>query len=377
VFKQLAADVLKAAAPLVAEKPRFGECFSDHWGDLLCAGLGALERYGPALLRDQPELLRDILVSMVGELKEIPQAGLLSNETLVRLGDAAIAAVAARPELLEARVGNRPWLRAFLESFVNTIARDGIKLAFSREGLEDIVTEAAGVLAAHPELIADVENAGLVREVVGGILRAVSELPSLDARNIATAAARGVLHALAAHPGLKDTRYAALASEFSGRLAELVNARSLTGLDASALATAVLETLLRNPALFDGASSNLATATLNAVLRVADADPDKLLVGATLVETVREVLAALARSGRTRMQTLPLAQATGLLEEVVGGALTQVAAELGRRVDVPGLPAMVGGLVAAWARGDFVKLEAAAPDFREELGRLLVAAKTS
>lgn len=377
VFKQLAAEVLAAAAPLVAAKPSFKEFFADHWGDLLRAGLGALERHGPALLRDQPGLLRDILVSLVKELKEIPQAGLLSNETLFRLGDAAIAAIAAKPGLLDTRVGNRPWLRALLESFVNTVARDGLKLAFSREGLEAIVTDAAGVFAAHPELITDAENAGLLRDVVGGILRAVSDLPSLDARNIATAAAGGVLRALAANPGLMDTRYAGLIAGFCERLAELVKARTLTGLDASAIATAAIETLLRNPALFDSARSNLATATLNAVLRVAGDDPAGLLVGATLVDTLREVLAALARFGRTLTQSAALAEVTDQLAEVIADALAQVAAELGRRVDLPGLPPVIGGLVGAWARGDFVKIDPASPAFRELLGRLLLVSTTA
>ena len=374
-FKLLAADVLKAAAPLVAAKPKFNEFFSDHWGDLLRAGLTALERHGPALLGGQPELLRDVLVAMVTELKEIPQASLLSNETLFHLGDAAIAAVAAKPELLAAQVGNKPWLRAFLESFVNTVARDGIRLAFSREGLEEIVTDAAGVLAAHPELITDPQNAGLVREVVGGILLAVKDLPSLDARTIATAAASGVLRAIAANPGLVDTRYAALIAGFSGRLAELVKARTLTGLDGSAIAVAAIETLLNNPALFDAAKSNLAIAVLNAVVQVAGQDSAKLLVGTTLVNTVREVLEALACYGKTQTQNVALTEVTDQLAEVIQDALTQAAGELGRRVDVPGLPPLIGGLVAAWARGDFVKIDPTAPAFRELLGRLLLTTR--
>jgi hypothetical protein len=278
-FKQMAADLLKAAAPLAKASPNFRSFFADHWGDLLRAGLSALERHGPVLLKGQPELLGNVLIAMVGELKQIPQANLLSHETLFRLGDAAIAAVAANPELLEARVGNEPWLRALLRSFVNTVARDGIRLSFSREGLEEIVTDAAGVFAAHPELIVDAENAGLVREVVGGILRAVSELPSLDARNIATAAASGTLRAIAANPSLVDTRYAKLISDFCGRLAECVQDRTLTGIDASAIASAAVETLLNNPGMFDEARSNLATATLDAVMRAAGNDPGEVARG--------------------------------------------------------------------------------------------------
>jgi hypothetical protein len=374
VFKQLAADVLKAAAPLVKDSTSFKGFFSDHWGDLLRAGLRGLERHGPALLKDQPELLREVLVGMVKELEAIPQANLLSHETLFRLADAAIAAVAAKPELLAAQVGGEPWLRALLKSFVNTVARDGLKLAFSREGLEDIVTDAAGVFAEHPELITDAENAGLVRDVVGGILRAVSELPSLDARNIATAAASGALRGIAAHPGLVDTRYAKLISGFCERLAELVQAKTITGLDASAIAVAAVETLLDNPELFDAARSNLATATLNAIVRVAGGSQAKLLVGATLVETMREVLSALARFGKAQLETAPLGEAVDRLAEVIEDALAEVSQELGRRVDVRGVPSVVGGIVAAWARGDLVKIDPDSPAFRDLLTRLLASA---
>jgi hypothetical protein len=326
------------------------------------------------LLKAQPELLRDVLVGMVKELEEIPQANLLSHETLFRVADAAIAAVAAKPELLTAQVGGEPWLRALLKSFVNTVARDGIKLAFSREGLEAIVTDAAGVFADHPELITDAENAGLVRDVVGGILRAVSELPSLDARNIATAAASGALRGIAAHPGLVDTRYAKLITGFCERLAELVQARTITGLDASAIALAAVETLIHNPVLFDAARSNLAAAVLNAIVRVAGDSPVNLLVGVTLVDTVREVLDALARFGKAQLETAALDVATDRLAEVIEDALAEVSLELGRRVDVRGVPALVGGIVGAWARGDLVKIDPDSPAFRDLLGRLLAAA---
>lgn len=161
-------------------------------------------------------------------------------------------------------------------------------------------------------------------------------------------------------------------ADFSSRLAELVQARTLTGLDASAIAVAAIETLLNNPALFDAARSNLATAVLNAVLQVAGDDEAKLLTGATLVGTVREVLAALARCGKVQVESAPLAEVTERLAEVIQDALAQAEAELGRRVDLPGLPPVIGGLVAAWARGDFVKIDPGAPAFRELLGRLLV-----
>jgi hypothetical protein len=50
-YKQIAADVLRTAAPLVKQgSASFSGFFQDNWGDLMCAGLASVERYGPGLL---------------------------------------------------------------------------------------------------------------------------------------------------------------------------------------------------------------------------------------------------------------------------------------------------------------------------------------
>jgi hypothetical protein len=64
------------------------------------------------------------------------------------------------------------------------------------------------------------------------------------------------------------------------------------------------------------------------------------------------------------------------LAEVLEASLALVSNELGRRLDLTGVPALVGALVAAWAREDFVKIEPEAPLFNELLGRLLASANT-
>jgi hypothetical protein len=41
---------------------------------------------------------------------------------------------------------------------------------------------------------------------------------------------------------------------------------------------------------------------------------------------------------------------------------------------LPGVPSVIGGLVAAWARGDLVKVENESPSFNELLDQLLATA---
>lgn len=371
-FKQIASEIIKVAAPLSANSRSFRTFFADHWGDLFRASLSALEKQGPALMTDQPELVTNVMVALVKELSAIPNAKVLSNETLFLLGDAAISAVARDPQLLSTKIEGTPWLGALLRSVVATVAIDGIKLSFSQEGLEQIISDMAGVFGEHPELI--IENPGLPRELVGGILRSVSDLPSLEARAIASAATQGALRAISENPGLMDTRYANLIAGFSGRLAELVNARSITGTDASAIAVAAVETMLGNPAMFDEAKGNLASAVLNAVVKAAAADPLKLLIGRTLVETVRGTLGAVAKHGKLQVDSGSIKDFTDQLEVIVADSLTQAADELGRQIDLRGLPFVVTGLVAAWARGDIPSIDPNSAAFREQFQRLLLAA---
>ena len=295
-FRLIAADVLKEGAKLWRDdRGGFGEFFTEHWGDLLHAGLKGVERNGEQILGGASPLLKTTLLAAIKHLAEIAekdQSHLFTSETLFGITNAAIAAVASDPEVLTRSFNGKPWLKVLLESVVKSVGRDDIRRAFSREGLERIVTDAAGAFAEHPELI--IEDPGLLLEIVGNVLRSVSNLDSLSAKNIATAVVGGTLDAVAANPGLLDTRYAKLLSDFAGRLATLVEKRQLSGLDASGIASAAAAAMLNNPILFDELEGNLATTVLDAVLKAGGQSPIKLLLGTTLVRTVREVLRAVA-----------------------------------------------------------------------------------
>lgn len=369
-FKQIAAEVLKTAAPLAA-KSSFRNFFSEHWGDLLRAGLSGLEKQGPKLLEGQSPLLQTVLVAMVGRLAETPNAQFLSSETLFRLTDAAIAAVAKKPELLTGGV-KEPWLEELLNSFISTVGRQGIRLTFSEEGLEGIITDAAGAFAQHPELI--IARPGLLQEVVLGILKAVRGLNSLDAKSIAGAAVQGSLQAIADHPALLDTRYANLIADFAGSVAKLVEAKTLTGLEASAIVSAAVESMLRNPILFDEAEDNLAGAVLDAVLGAAGQQQVKLIAGATLVATLREVLLVIARNGKPQVSQ-PMDQFTSRLTEVVVAGLKAAEAELGHRLDMPAIPQAIAGLVGAWARGELATLDPNTRAFQDLFAALCTTVK--
>ena len=353
-FRQIAADLLKTAAPLVKESRSFKDFFTEHWGDLLHAGLASLERQGPKLLTGSDALLKETLLAAIGFLKDVDRKSLFTSDTLFGIMDAAISAVAAKPELLTSKIDGTPWLQLLLQSVIDSVKVTGVRRAFSVEGLSSIIKGAAGVFAEHPDLIFD--KPGLLQDVVGKVLAAVKDLGSLDAQNLATAVVQGGLQAIADRPGLLGTKYTDLLAEFAGQLATLVKERSITGIDASTIATAAAEAILRNPMLFDKLEDNLATAVLNAVLKAAGKDPTRLLVGSTLVGTVREVLASVAAHARDVVTDKPIADFTEALAKVLTDGLARAETELGRSIDLTGLPSVLNRLVATWLRGGGVPL---------------------
>ncbi|HEX5220210.1 MAG TPA: hypothetical protein VFZ59_11635 [Verrucomicrobiae bacterium] len=375
-FRLVAGDVLKRGAELWREdKSGFGEFFAAHWGDLLNAGLNSVERNGDQILAGASPLLKTTLLATLDHLAELAaqdKAHLFAAETLFGITNAAIAAAAQDPEVLTQTFSGKPWLKVLLESVVKTVSEDDIRRAFSKQGLERIIGEAASVFAEHPELI--IEDPDMLQKIVGDVLRSVSKLDGLSAKSIATAVVGGTLQAISANPGLLETRYAKLLSDFAGRLATLVAERQLTGLDASGIAAAAAAAMLKNPVLFDELEGNLATVVLDAVLKASGESKMKLLVGDSLVSTTQQVLQAIAAYGRDKASAGTLEQFGRKLGEVIAIGLARAEKELGRCLDLPALPTVLAGLAATWLRSRSDVIAGETPAFRKLFAKLAAAA---
>lgn len=371
-FQKLVADILIQAAPLVEEDAKgFADFFKDHWGDLLRAGLTSLEKHGPTLLEGQSPLLRETLLAMIGELAKTPDSAFLSSELVFKLAESALGAVASKPELLKGNL-KKEWFRDLVGSLAKTLSAQGIRETFTREGLESVVKAALGVFADHPELLGD--EPGIHLELVNTVLKAVSAADSLDAKTIATAAVSSALGTLAKHPELIDSPFGELIAGFTGQVAKLVAAKSITGLQAADLISAAAEAALRNSALFLQVKGNLAGAVVDAVLEGVKASQTNLLSGDGLVATVRGILEALALRGRDLIESNALKDVIAQLAAAVSAGLGRAEKELGRRLDLPRLPEVLAGIVAALARGDLTELDPEHPKFKEVFAQLAEAA---
>jgi F0F1-type ATP synthase membrane subunit c/vacuolar-type H+-ATPase subunit K len=362
-YQRIAADVLRAAAPHVAQGSQsFATFFQDNWGDLLRAGLASVERYGPALLEGEKPIVREATLALVSELARTPNASLFSGETLFGLANAVIGTVATRPELVNAGI-REAWVKDLVGALVQTAGDAGLQQSLTREGLRDAFRTAAVVLGRHPELLS--QRPGERVAMIGAVLKSVSTAGTVDARTLATGALTAVLERIGEQPQLLDTRYAEVLSGLAGEMAKRVGAGTLGSVQATDVVDAAAAALLRNPDLFTKFEGNLATAVASGVLRGSQATPLRLLGGKVLVDTIGETLRVIALRGRDLAETTNEQALVTKVSDTIAAGLARADLELGRRLDVTSLPVVLAGLVGAVAQGEIATIDADDPKLQE------------
>lgn len=371
-YRQIAADILRAAAPLAKKgSASFQDFFNDNWGELLRAGLASVEKHGPVLLDGTKPLLREASIALIAELARTPGAIELSGETLFRMADAVIGTVARNPALMEGE-GREVWFKEVVTAATKAVSDQGVKKAFTRDGLKLVASQAIAVFVQHPGLLADKPSRQLA--LVTTVVKAASAAGTTDATTLATAAITAVLQRLGAEPALLDTRYADLLSALCGQLAKLVAAKTLTGGQAAEVIAAAGDAVLRNPALFVGFEGNLASAVLTGVLKGAKSGELKLIGGQMIVELLGEAMRVVARRGRVMVENASEKELIDKISATVSAGLQRADRELGHRIDTTRLPWVLAQLVAAVARGDIAEIDPENPKFKEVFARLAEAA---
>jgi hypothetical protein len=374
-YRQIAADVLRAAAPHVRQGSQsFASFFQDNWGDLLRAGLVSVERYGPTLLAGERPIVREATLSLVSELARTPNASLFSGETLFGIANAVIGTVATRPELLDAGV-REAWVKDLVGAFAKTASDRGLEASLTREGLRDAFRTAASVLGRHPELLSR-QPAERVA-MIGAVLEAVSAAGSVDARTLANSALAAVLNRIGEQPQLLGTRYPAMVAALAGEVAKLAATGTLTLAQATDLIDIAVAAVLRNPDLFGRFEGRVATAVVNGVLRGAKDSQLALFGGTLLVDTLGEILGVVALRGRDLVDSMTEEALVAKVADTVAAGLARSEEELGRRLDTIALPLVLAGLVAAVARGEIATINSADPKFQDVFAALAEAALAS
>jgi hypothetical protein len=358
-FHKMAAHVLTEAAGIVAETPDFERFFQDHWSDLMRAALQSLHHHGASLLKNESPLLRDTLLAVIRTLAESSDRDLLSSDTLIGAVDAAIEVVAADPKLLDDV--DQPWLRDLLSSVAGVVSDQGIRDAFSRQGLESLMREALSVAATHPELL--IQKPGLIKEIVGGVLGQLTKAPNLRFETLATTGVRAILEEMADNPDLIDSRYGQLVADLAGFLAEGARDGTLSLPQAQDLLVMVVEVIARNPTFFiETEEGGIARAVVTVVLETVK---ERGLSRSAVTEIVYGVLELIAVRGAGLLGDERVDDLTGRVKVALGVALDKAEQELGRRLDMVSLAPVVIGVAGAWARGDVPTLDPDDPRFAE------------
>jgi hypothetical protein len=368
-FERIAADVVGRAGTLIQSRPGLEAFLQDHWGDLLRAGLRSVQVHGNAILGADAPLLRATLLASIDVLADDEASALLGNGTLVKAVEAAVAAVAVEPDLLNDAT-DRQWLRRLIGTTAALAADRGIRAAFSSEGLHSMLDAALSDLAAHPELI--VEDPGLPQEALGGILRALASSKTRRLDAVAADGARAVIGALAENPALARSDYPAAVARMASALADALDDRALSRDEARQLLGAAAESVAANPAIVGIEQGKLAGDVLAAALvtlgetrggLVAAADLQRLATAAldvaiahpglfagepmlaanaleAVLSAVRDELAGSSPAGGLTVSSVAAAAAgavlaqlaadPGLLETRYPGAVGRVAALLAR-----------------------------------------------
>ncbi len=361
VFEAIAADVLQVAADHFKRRTNFSGYLNEHWGELLRATLGSLADHGRELMHDQTPVVQEVVVKVLAQLAGTPNHKFLTDDMLTGMVDAAVGAVSAKPEFLEGI--DDAWLQTLVRSVTITVAGQGIRDTFSRDGLTQIVSETLTTFADHPELIID--HPGLGQELVKGVLTKLSGLDRFNAENLANAAVGGALDVLAHQPGLVDSNYPTLVASLAGKIAGLIKEQSLTGIQASELLRAMTESVAENEKLFLEGQAKLAEIIVDTVLAASKGQNGQLIAGMVLVDTVQQVTEAIAAHGQTALDRHPLNKLSEPLFEVLEAGLARAQDQLGRQLGAGAVPSVLGALVAAWARGETVAIDPDDPDFQK------------
>ncbi|MEN8148775.1 MAG: hypothetical protein ABFS86_03060 [Planctomycetota bacterium] len=367
-FRIVAATFLRKVATVVKAKEDFRGFFEDHWGDLLRAGLGAVEVNATALLGDE-KLLGAILVQVAGDLAKSPDHRLLSTEALTGIVNSVARAAAANPDEVEARLGpNKRWLAKIIESVSGTVADEGIRAVFSSEGAQELFRDAFATFADHPDLI--VGDGELPGALVGGVLEKLAAAPAYNARELAAAAVGGALAGVAANPDVVRFDYPDLVADLAGRVSDLVSEKKLSGVQGRDLLRATTEALVENPALLLSVEMRIGEVVAAVVDETAKDRPAGMVVGITVTNLVSEVVAVLARTGAAALANHPGGDLVTELGRVVDAGLVRAESEMGHRLGVSTLPAAIGLLTEAWATGKLATVDPENANFKKLFAEL-------
>lgn len=237
-YKDVLAGLLQETATVYkgSQTSSFKEFVRNHWADIARAGLRSFADNGPALMANSSAILRTTLVAAANTLGN--STGKFTEDTIIAAAEAAIAAAAADPTIMD---GDNPRIQAVFKSFADTVASAGLQKTFTEKGLDTFARNTLRAVASNPTLISN--NPSFGRDLLGSILGNLADADGFNAEGIASAAVSGALAALANRPDIITKKYADTLGSFAARLSGLVKTHKLSGIQAEQLTTLAAQTI--------------------------------------------------------------------------------------------------------------------------------------
>ena len=319
--------------------------------------LGVLSRH-PHLLGRQPRLIEDLVGALLEALSASPG---LRLEDLAEAGvHAVLDAVSNHPALLDTPFG------ATVAALAGDLAAQARDQRLTEQNVSALLTSAVHILSTHPALLAVSDSddprvravVTFVRLLTGGDLTTLLDGPSLDE------VVRAALETVAQQPALLSSGYGKTIADLAAALsAQLSDDTSLGSIDVRALLQRAVHIIGRNPALLaraDGLAAGAVTLVIKLLSEVAGGQ----IAGRRAAEVIGGVLEFLARYGTGLMDSGGVEMLLRRLEATLRPVLLQAISDIGKRLSLDEVPAVVLVFLEKWARGRVASLDATVASFQ-------------
>jgi hypothetical protein len=276
-------------------------------------------------------------------------ASIKNGEVLTSLYRTTLEAIAADPTKLIGDAATDAFVADLVSALAKSVSETELSELFSKETLHTVVADSLGVLAEHPELVA--QDSEFAAKVLSDVLKAGAKasadgFDTEDFLMIADAAIDSAADNLAI-VNIGD-RYGKVLVGIGEALGAVDVGNLLTSGGRRETFLAALEAVAANPAVwgeFD--KRELVQPLVVSILNGLATDPSGILSGTVLVDSVHAILAEAARRGK---RFIDEEVETEILNQVLSIAISRANEEIGTVIDGENLPDFLRRVVAVFLK---------------------------
>ncbi|ACY19124.1 hypothetical protein [Haliangium ochraceum] len=342
----------------MTELPSMTDEWPRRWGDLVGALLLTATALGPAPLAQRERALCEQAFALLRIAATTEHGRALAPPQFAALARVALAVVGQPATLTQSPAA---WLDIFFRAVAETASEPATRQALPAAAIAAQMDHLLAVLCARPDIAAATPT--LPSALLGSMFAAVSELSGAAPGELLDALLPRVYAVLTARPALLAAGYPQVLAALTGELSRHLRARDLCTAEAAAMLRATAVSLSENPRLFLETEPRLAGWVIDIVLSSTRERPR--LSSVSSADIAAAALSALERCGHAALSHhggTPLAHA---LQAVLTTTLDAAERNLGVRISIGDIPAVLGVVLDFWSQGRVGEAAYDETDFRE------------